>query len=104
MIAKYATKIAKAILGMDISVQFISAPGATVRATYGKRTFTFYVNNLLDDFFDDPIAPETTELILHELAHEKGNHTEVGYIDCLANMGGRLVNLAIREPSFFNIE
>jgi hypothetical protein len=104
MIAKYAIKIAKKILGIDVSVRFIDAPGATVRATYGERTVTFYVNKLPDNFFDDPIAPETTALILHELAHEKGMHTEAGYIDCLATMGGRLVNLAIRQPSFFNIE
>ena len=103
-IAKYATRIAKAILGIDISVRFVSAPGATVLAMYGVRTLTFCVNRLPNNFFDDPIAPETTELILHELAHEKGSHTEAGYIDCLAKMGGQLVNLAIRQPSFFNIE
>ena len=101
-IAKYAINIAKEILKIDISVIFISAPGANVSATYGNRTLAFYINNLLESFFDDPIAPETTELILHELAHEKGMHTEVTYIDCLAKMGGSLVNLAIRQPSFFN--
>jgi len=41
------------------------------------------------------------DLILHELAHEKGFHTEASYLKCLSKMAGELVIIALKKPKFF---
>jgi len=41
-------------------------------------------------------------LILHELAHSRGNHTESSYHECLTELAQELVIIALKEPKFFN--
>jgi len=43
------------------------------------------------------------DLILQELAHEKGFHTEASYHKCLSKMAGELVLIALNEPEFFEV-
>jgi len=43
-------------------------------------------------------------LILHELGHYAGNHTEEAYHKLITKMCGELVILALEEPEFFKIE
>jgi len=41
------------------------------------------------------------DLILHEIGHEFGNHTEESYHKALSRMAQELVILALKEPTFF---
>ena len=103
-VAGLAKRIAKRTLGIDIAVEFIDLPGSHGIAWYGSRTLKFVVPLLPESFFTDPTAPEVVDLIIHELGHEKGSHTERAYLDALTNIGGQLVSIALREPEFFQVE
>jgi len=92
-------KIAKRCLGIEVFVQFAKWTGCA--AQYGHRTLTFNVKRLGRRFFDPPVNARVIDLILHELAHEKGFHTEASYLKCLSKMAGELVIIALKEPEFF---
>jgi len=92
-------KIAKRCLGIDVNVRFFKWTGAS--AQYGLRSLTFNVKKLGRRFFDPPVNNRVIDLILHELAHEKGFHIDASYQNCLSRMAGCLVMLALEEPEFF---
>lgn len=94
-------KIAKRCLGIDINVHFLKWTG--VAAQYGHKTLDFNVKKLGRRFFDPPINNRVIDLILHELAHEKGFHVEASYQNCLSRMAGELIMLALEEPEFFKL-
>lgn len=62
---------------------------------------TFYVSNLGEDWFSDPLKENVINLIIHELGHYGGHHTEVGYHKTLTKIGAKLMLKALNEPSFF---
>lgn len=101
LVAKYAKKIAKRLLGIDITVQFVKARDM-VTAQYGSDTLTFNVAKLGPKFFNTTVSEVTTDLIVHELGHHAGNHTEMEYHNLITRMTGQLVMLALKEPEFFN--
>jgi len=92
-------KIAKRCLGIGVNVRFFKWTGAN--AQYGLRSLTFNVKGLGKRFFDPPINNRVIDLILHELAHEKGHHVEASYQNCLTRMAGELIIIALNEPEFF---
>jgi hypothetical protein len=96
--AEYAKKIARYFLDSEIDVRFVKGGHTMVVAQYGNKCLTFNVDRL-KGFFDTPI--KTTSLILHELAHENGNHTEHSYHECLTGLAQDLVITALKEPGFF---
>ena len=98
-VEKLAKKIAKRCLGIDITVQFLKWTG--VGAQYGHRTLVFNVKKLGERFFNPPVNARVIDVIVHELAHEKGLHTEISYHNCLTKMAGKLVMIALEEPKFF---
>lgn len=98
--ADYATRIAWKFLHINITVAFVDAAQATMRAQYGGQRLTFNVAHL-KGFFDTPISVETTELIIHELGHEAGNHTEHEYHNLLTQLGAELIMEALKNPEFF---
>ncbi len=102
-VGKYAQKIAKRLLGIDIGVEFVKGGFNMVVAQYGHRVMTFNVSRL-KGFFDITVCPMTTSLILHELGHEKGHHTEHSYHECITKMAGKLVMIALEEPEFFGVD
>jgi len=97
-----AKKIAKKCFGIDIVVQFLRWTG--VAAQYGHRTLSFNVKKLGRQFFAVPVSAKVIDIILHELAHEKGLHTEISYHNCLTKMAGELVMIALEEPEFFKMK
>jgi len=101
-VAVLAKKIAKRCLGIEVRVAFSSWSG--VAAQYGNRTIVFNVKKLGRRFFAPPLSGRVIDLILHELAHEKGFHTEASYHSCLTKMAGELVMIALEEPEFFRKE
>lgn len=98
-VEELAKKIAKRCLGIDITVQFLKWTG--VGAQYGHKVLTFNVKKLGRRFFDPPVNARIIDLIIHELAHEKGFHVEVSYQNCITKMAGELVMIALEEPGFF---
>jgi len=103
-VADYAKRIAKRLLGFDIGVSFVKGGYNMVSAQYGNRHLTFNVSRLNGNFFENPISEETTDLILHELGHEDGNHTEESYHRLITKLGAKLTMLALQESSFFKVD
>jgi len=93
-------RIARRCLGVDVKVSFMSWD-SKVYAQYGHRTITFNVKQLGRQFFNPPLSARIIDLVVHELAHEKGYHTETSYQDCITRMAGELVMVALKEPEFF---
>lgn len=104
LVETYAKKIAKRCIDIDINVQFIKDrnvfPAQFDRLTL---TLTFNLARLPKNFFDTTVSEITTDLIVHELGHYKGNHTEKGYHDLITKLAGMLTILALKEPEFFDI-
>ncbi len=99
-VANLAEAISERCLGVRIQVLFRKWPGS-VMATYGNRTLTFNVQHLGERWFTDPLAEKVLDLIIHELAHEKGMHTEHSYHACATRLGAQLVRIALHQPSWF---
>lgn len=103
VVAELVKKIAKRILEIDVSVNFVRSPKATVRAQFSNgNVLTFNVSKLGDRFFDEPVSVEVIDLIVHELGHSNGSHTEHSYHETLTKLAGELTILALREPEFFD--
>lgn len=102
LVSEYAKKIADRILNISINVQFINDRGV-VAAQFGSNTLTFNIAKLGKEFFRIPVTSQTTNLIVHELGHYAGNHTESSYHELITKMTGDLVMLALKEPEFFEI-
>ena len=100
-VAELAKKIARKCLGIDIVVKFLKWDGNVV-AQYGDRTLCFNVKKLKKTFFEPSLSSKTLDIILHELGHEKGNHTEKGYHETLTRMSGELIMLSLENKEFFN--
>jgi len=98
-IAEYAKRIGRRLLGFDIIISFVKGGHNMVIAQYGNRCLTFNVSRL-NGFFDEPLI-NTTSLILHEIAHEKGGHTEESYHNALTDFAQELIIIALKEPNFF---
>jgi len=47
------------------------------------------------------MSVKVLSLIIHELAHEEGMHCENSYHEALSDIGAKLVNILIKEPTFF---
>ena len=102
-VAELTKKIAKELMNINISVSFVKGGSNMVVAQYGERHLTFNVSKLNNDFFDIPVSQETLNLILHELGHEAGNHTESSYHELITKLGAKLTLVALNKPEFFKI-
>ncbi len=99
-VAKLAKKIAKRVLKIDLKVSFVKGDMGC-SAQYSDGVLTFNLSNLVESFWEKPLSKEVLSLIQHELAHSKGNHTEMAYHECLTDMASELIIIALEEPKFF---
>ena len=102
-VAELSKKIAKELMNINISVSFVKGGHNMVVAQYGGKHLTFNVSRLNNGFFDIPVSQNTLNLILHELGHEAGNHTEDSYHELITQLGAKLTLIALNKPKFFNI-
>jgi len=102
-VARLAKKIAERLMGIQINVGFVNCKEATNCAQYGSRTLTFNVGRLGVSWFKPRLDEHIIDLIVHELGHEHGMHTEIGYQDAITALAGRLTVLALKEPKFFEV-
>lgn len=100
-IAELTKKIGNRYLGKPISVDFVETD-ATPGAWYGHSNVTFNVTKLGKGFFDSPLSQKVLDLIIHEIPHEYGMHTERGYLDAVSELGAMLTVIALNEPEFFD--
>jgi len=94
----FTQKIAKRLLDIELNVTFVESD-ATQQASYGNGTLTFNISRIPQRFFEDHL--QALSLILHELGHYYGNHTEHSYHEALTDMAQRLVIIALTESTFF---
>jgi len=100
-VTNYAKAVAKKLLGLDIRVCFLEDRNAANAASFGLGMLNFNVGRLPTSFFSKPVSKQTTDLIIHELAHSAGNHTEKSYHECATRLGAQLTMLALEDPDFF---
>jgi hypothetical protein len=103
MMEKFVHRVAMLFFGFDIRVKFMGWPGS-VAAQYGDRTLTFNVHNLGKEFFQPSNFEKFLDLMIHELAHERGTHTEHGYHDACTELGAKLTIMAIEKRDWFPAE
>jgi len=105
--ALYTKNIASRILNIKVDVKFVNAPQTNTVADYDRmnRVFRYNVGHpfLKNGFFDKPVSKKTTELIIHELAHEDGGHIDYSYQEKCCEIGAKLSMLALKEPEFFKV-
>lgn len=96
-VADYAKWLAKELLGIKITIEFIKNPDVYFAAQYGNRNLTFNVGKLHQPWFDNAPLEKHTDLILHELAHEiRGEHAHHGeFIHQLSRLGAKATHKAI---------
>lgn len=99
-----ANKLGFALLGVDIQVNFVSAPQASTVASFGYLILTFNVGRLGYRWFE-PEHPgyqaPILSLILHELGHYyEGDHLSEEYYRALTDLGARLAIIVARDPDF----
>jgi len=102
--SRFAKKVAKEYLGISIEVKYVSAKSCTTIADFNPALQVLRFNmahSMIPSF--DKVNPENLELLVHELGHYKGNHTEHSYHDCITNLAGKLIVRAIDEPEFFEV-
>ena len=100
LVKALAQKIAKRILDINLTVNFVKSQ-ASCAAQYGNGTLTFNISKLPQTYFEDYLR--TIKLIVHELGHHYGNHTENSYHEALTDMAQQLVMIALTEPTFFEL-
>lgn len=104
--AELTKKIAARCLGIQIIVNYAAWKGCTAvyhrsRPPYRPNGEVIYnTNNLNIEKLG--LYPEFLSLIIHELAHEKGSHTEMAYHEAMSEMAAKLILVALDEPEFFN--
>jgi len=96
-------RIGQRFLEIQIEVSFVKSPKATVNASYSseRKLFTFNVSRLGVEFFNPPISERVINLLVHELGHEGGMHTESSYHEAITDLAGKLVMTALKDPRFF---
>jgi len=99
-VGELAKKIMKDVFNIDIDVRFIRGR-IRESASYGNRTLTFTVNKLGNKWFEE-INVKVIDLIIHELAHEFGMHTERGYHEALSKLGSELIFKVKEDPKYLS--
>jgi len=103
LVSNFAKAIMSRVYDIDIYVDFIDCGNEnTVSATYGGECLTFYVKKLGKGFFKNAVSSRVIDLIIHELGHEHGMHTEKSYHQALTKLGAELTMIALEEPEWFD--
>jgi len=108
LITKYAKSLASHLLGKEINVTFHSLFGGAYAAQYGLGELSFNVARIGKSWFELGVCPETTGLIIHELAHDGAQDPDYAhgpvYLRRLEQLIGQLPFLAIKQPEIFKEE
>lgn len=102
--ASIAAHISNVCLGFKVKTQFVDMKGTTPRATYSRDTheMTVYYRACGKNFFDRTNPLEQLKLIIHELGHEGGHHTEEAYHRTLTEIAAKLALYAAKNPKWLD--
>jgi hypothetical protein len=102
LVVDYAKRIARELLGCEITVQIAREFGWNYRATYGPGQLTFNLVRCGHAFFDGGITDDLNDLLIHEFGHHfEGDHLSADYYQALTRLGARMVRLALEKPEAF---
>lgn len=108
-IGEWTKKVAKELLGLSIIVSYIDNSNVSTIADYcreeGGGELRFNIGRMSGYWeLDGGVVSENLlDLIIHELGHSQGNHTDHSYHECVTNLGAKLALKGINEPSWFKI-
>jgi hypothetical protein len=105
-LVSYVQTLGQQLLGKGVLVRFIDGPHLSVAATWAKRDgqsplITFNLAHLGRDWFAKGPTPTVNELLIHEFAHDFGDHLEKAFDDAMARLGAKLIDIALRDPEVF---
>jgi hypothetical protein len=109
-----AKKITKEFLGFDLTVVFIrtkeNLPPASFQLLSNVMTVNlskvgkgFFKELGLTRFYYDNMTVPMLDLIIHEVCHKAGNHTEHSYHQAITKLGAELTWKALHEADWFNL-
>ncbi len=102
--AYFAKKVASEYLNINITVVFVKDDKSPILADYGNNRLRFNTgHSKIHSTFFNTITAENLDLLLHELGHEGGNHTEHNYHKAITRLAGKLIIRAITDPEFFKL-
>lgn len=107
--AAFAAALAKKLLKLDIKVRVIDGKALSTLASWQRDSttpvLTFNQAHLGPSFFaKGPEDEEVMHLLIHEMAHQFGDHLEEKFDDAMSRLGAQIFVLARREPAFFGCE
>jgi len=102
--AEFCSRCAHEFQGDNLTVKFVNGDRSNVRADYCRATKTlrFNMSHLSESFFGK-VTNKNIDLLIHELGHKGGNHTEVGYHSECTRLAGLFTMKALKDPQFFVI-
>lgn len=104
-IVEYVETLGRLLLQRKVTVLFETGRmTAPFTANYGREsaTFTFNYARVGRKGFDRLRSdPWLNNVIIHEFAHDKGGHLTEGFEDALSDIGAKLVQLALQQPTLF---
>lgn len=107
-IEELVLRIASTFLNLNhVSVSFYKSRQATVLAQFGGSTLGFNTSKIPSLWFEPDengyVKERMLDLIVHELAHSRGHHTEHSYHECITMLAAAMTRKAIYEKSFFKL-
>jgi hypothetical protein len=94
--------LSRELLGQEVRVEFFERkardPSAQVDAEYDRERRVLRVNMRGQVRLEDPLAPRTLGIILHELAHEASDEHDFAFIDRLESFAGRALRCLVDRP------
>lgn len=105
-VADWAKKFFREFFGLELHVQFISAPTASVVADFqlDGNAIRFNVPKVFGPWSADGRPSKSIiDLIIHEFGHHRGLHVDSSYHEALTAMGAWLTIKALNEPDWFEL-
>lgn len=97
----YAKRVAERTLGVEIRVEIADDSGWPFRGAYGQRRLILNAGRLGRSWFEQGPSVAVNDLLIHELAHEHGEHLSAAYDRALSQIGAQLTAYALAQPEQF---
>jgi hypothetical protein len=102
-LVEYAKRVARQTIGKEIVVEIADDAGWPFRGAYGQRRLILNAGRLGRSWFAQGPSVEVNDLLIHELAHEHGEHLSAEYDRALSRIGAQLVAYALARPEEFSL-
>ncbi|MEK6829387.1 MAG: ATP-binding protein [Nanoarchaeota archaeon] len=110
-VGEWTKKVAKDMLGIILSVSYVNNPESNTLADYGRDggnrgSLRFNVGKLGNSYWileNKVVCEKMLDLIIHELGHCRGNHTDHAYHECITMLGAKLTLKALADKIWFKV-